>query len=101
MKAKQQCCAAPPEDLRYAEGAAPAYDLSGEQKRFLYLHSRTHDYVNRWQLLLGDMYCRATTCCGHTATIHVEQLAELIRDGLMDMVGEHGARITAAGLGAV
>lgn len=70
---------------------------SDEKIRFLQLHACTHDAVETWQLVLGEMYCRAKTAAGHTATIHIEALAELLRDGLMEMVGDYGADLTAAG----
>lgn len=55
--------------------------LDVEQQRFLWLHAK--DAVVKWAWQFGELYLRAYTERGHTATISAGGLRDLIAAGLM------------------
>lgn len=57
-----------------------AFELTSEQKRFVWLHERV---VVKWHWLFGGALLRAYTSEGATATISRSALQALIDEGVM------------------
>jgi hypothetical protein len=73
----------------------PAFAPSPAQIRFMRLHAWHH--VEKWQWHWLQTMLRATTDRGVTATLWVDSVEELIREGLMEAGMGYAMSVTDAG----
>jgi hypothetical protein len=66
--------------------------MTSSQIRFLRLHQTA--LVERTQAIFQGAMIRATSACGQSAAVTIDEVAELIRAGLL--VQSHGLSFTAA-----